>query len=134
MRIARHLDDGGKVNLPVTGNVTTDKQPVTPKPEAPPKVAKAPKLKRLTREERERAEREAKRREIAFTNFRTSWEFFFPRKPFPEDDAEVVYQRFLDGKIEGMERVGRGDNLHMSAVSSWMTSTFWELKKMHEDS
>ena len=89
-----------------------------------------PKGERMTREEKLRLEQEQARREIVMKSLRESWEFWLPEKPFPEDDAEVVFGRFMDGKLPDMERVGSGRRMPLSAVRSWMSTASEELRKM----
>jgi hypothetical protein len=124
--IARHLDDGGEV----TCHVGSNKRPSAPS--SSPEVPQATGKKKLSRHERELLEEANKRREIFFESMRRQWEELFPSKPFPEADAESLYQRFLAGELQGMERVGRGDKIPLPSLSSWMSSVFWELKTMHE--
>lgn len=112
LRIARHLDSGGDVEYiaaPVPLVINHEKN--TPKKEGQPRKAKA---KRLTKLQRRLQEAEAERREISMGGY-----------------AEVVYQRFLDGKLEGMERVGHGRTMSPEAAQSWMSTAIDELLAIH---
>jgi hypothetical protein len=95
VQIARHLDEDGKVRLdadkPPDASASSTAETLS-KIEPPPKLKEA---QRMTHHEKLLAELAAKRREIAFENFRISWSIFSPKRPFPEEDAEAVLAQQL---------------------------------------
>ena len=113
-------------------------------PSLPPAAKDKPSLAHLSPKERAKYRREEKKRQAAeeakakeeqerreafFEAAERMWriaEIDLRRPPFPMEIADEVYQRFLEGDISGMERVGKGKHLLPRYVDSWATSSAFD--------
>jgi hypothetical protein len=130
LRFARALDEQGETS------VATPSLPPEAK-EKPPLAHLSPKERaKYRREEKKRqaaeeakAKEEEERRDVFFQAAKRRWqiaELELTRPPFPVEIAEEVYQRFLEGDIPGMERVGKGKHLLACYVDSWATGSAFD--------
>ncbi len=137
LRIAREMDEQGEMSgdptpsLPLAMKEKPSLAHLSPKERA--KYRREEKKRQAAEEAKLREEQE--RREAFFQAAEQRWqvaEIKVRRPPFPTKIAEAVYQRFLEGEIPGMERLGKGKNLRPQYVDSWVGSGFDLIKRMYE--